>query len=128
MSHSSFGCFLRRVIVPIFVYGAASQANVPKFDALSEEEKKVLLEYVFEQHNLDDFYNWIETNCLVQTSKRLDCLRGSREWRERFKKGENELVAAPTPSIILTFLLAFTPLLFAVLFFGCAYIGIKSLF
>lgn len=121
MTHNSFSCFWNRVVVPLFVCGSASEGIQPSFEQLSKDEKEVLLKYVYEYHNLDDFYTWLRGNSHT----------GAKLWLARFDRGDHELVSAPTPGPVLYTILMSLPIFLAVLIiFLChaLYLGLCQIF
>lgn len=110
MTHNSFACFWNRVVTPLFVSGSASQGVVPPFDDLEPEEKTVLLAYVYEQHNLDDFRKWVRAN-----RSNPEHAHGINLWALRWSRDPYELVCAPTPGPVFSLILVTIPFLLAIL-------------
>lgn len=122
MTHNPFSCLWNRFFMPFIISGDYSQGDIPDFDKLSNDQKQVLLTYIYEPHNLDDFLEWCKQN---RMSKHCN---GAQQWLLAFSKN---LIRAPScgPIFYVLFFLFYVGAgLFIFLFLYATSLGLKQIF
>ncbi len=122
MTHNPFSCLWNRFFMPFIISGDYSQGDIPDFEKLSKDQKQVLLTYIYEPHNLDDFREWCKQN---RMSKHCN---GAQQWLLDFSKN---LICSPScgPIFYVVFFLFYLgAALFISLLLYAALLGLKQIF